>query len=198
MPVPFASAAKAAGAALAARDRSVHTTGRKLESALKRAGVCTVVVIDEIDRLTADEIRDALRLIKSVARLSGATHVVDVERTVVVLREPSRPPACLKHLQPILADMPAELWSGRECQNLIAHALIRLLRTLRAVVRLPNAPAATYPPVRDDVYGVDFLGTEALRLFAPVIQDVAREHRASSLPTRHRAISSSGEASIDT
>lgn len=208
LPIPFAGAAKAAGAALAPQQRSVHTTRRKLESALKRAGIRTVVVIDDIDRLTSDEIRQVFRLIKSVANLPGVTYLVAFERTVVTealnpvaggrgseylekivqagfdipLPQPGPLVSMLgDRIQPVFADTPAELWSTREFQNLVAHSLVRLLRTPRAVVRLANALAVTYPPVRDDVHGVDFLGIETLRLFAPAVYDLIREHPSQFL-----------------
>jgi hypothetical protein len=201
VPLPYAGFGNAAAKLIQPRARSVSDAREDLEHLMAATGGLTVVVMDDIDRLTSDDIQHVFRLIKSVGNLPGLVYILAFDRDVVIsaldvvtngrgrdylekivqiaFEIPLPSPQALLELfgdriQPIFAQTPEDLWSLREYQNLIGHALSALFTTPRSVMRLANALAMTYPPLHDDVHSVDYIAVEAMRIFAPRVYDVIR------------------------
>src|SRR4029078_11509072 len=65
--------------------------------------------------------------------------------------------------------------------DICPQAIDTFLRTPRDVVRLVNAPAATYGAVRGEVNPIDFTALETLRLFCPVAYDAVRRRPSAFL-----------------
>ena len=65
-------------------EQDIHIQKQKIEKILEQARVHLVVFIDDIDRLSKEEIRDTFRLIKAIADFNFITYVVAFDQNIVV------------------------------------------------------------------------------------------------------------------
>jgi predicted KAP-like P-loop ATPase len=202
LPVPWVGWAKIFRLQLP-RAQDVNALKRKLGAGLEEAGKRFLVVIDDIDRLHADETRQMFRLIKAVADLPRLTYLLAFDRVVVTqmldqdqkghgedflekivqvsfdLPEPqgnALHDLAFKQYEHLLETTPEELFDKHHFANLYWKGISHFVRTPRDVTRLMNFMRLTYPAVEGEVNPVDFLGIEALRVFCPHIYHTVRNH----------------------
>ncbi|WP_277212703.1 KAP family P-loop NTPase fold protein [Isoptericola croceus] len=101
---------------LIAGDTSASAAKRSAETALRAAGVPVLMVVDDLDRLTPDELLEVLKLVRLVGRLPHVYYLLSYdERTLldVLLRTPvtgddeARARAYLEKIVQVRLDMPA-------------------------------------------------------------------------------------------
>ena len=175
---------------------------RKISIKLGTASRKLLVVVDDIDRLSGDEVREIFRLIKSVADFPNVTYLLAFDREAVcrmldplqggtgeeylekIVQVPFELPTpdstalqqmMFKRLDAILAATPDDLFH-KDRWRTVFTSLSRLIRTPRSVVRLTNALSLSYAPVRAEVDAVDFIAVEAVRVFFPQVYDVIRQN----------------------
>lgn len=197
---PIADAIKAAGEEIA-DERSLENVRDDLAKALRADTRNIVVIIDDVDRLVADEIRQIFRLVKSVADLPRVTYLLVFDRDIAVraLERPSDPdgPEWLEKIVQASFDLPPvaqtdlnRLFVHRlgaivgdepvtdvvRWGNILHGAVAPWLRTARDVGRLANAIAMAWPAVRGEVDIPDFVAIETMRLFEPSLYAFIRSH----------------------
>lgn len=186
---PVAELVKAAGEG-ADDERSLEDIRNDLAEALKRETRKIVVVVDDVDRLVADEVRQIFRLVKSVADLPRVTYLLVFDREVAAraLERPSDPggPEWLEKIVQASFDLPAvaqtdlnRLFVTRLAAivgdepvidethwgNLLHGAIAPWIKTPRDVARLSNAIAMAWPSVKGEVDVGEFVAIETMRLF---------------------------------
>jgi predicted KAP-like P-loop ATPase len=205
LPIPYAgTAAKATKAMLAAVDKAdVVELKAELAKELARDATRIVVVIDDIDRLAADEIRQLFQVVKAVADFPNVIYLLAFDREVVVKALESSggaagedylekivqvpftlPPPDRVQLQTllfdrlnvVLADTPTGLFDQQHWGNVYVDGIDPFIRKPRDVVRLVNAISVTYPAVLGEVNAVDFIAVETLRVFAPQAYETVRSN----------------------
>lgn len=203
LPIPYVgSAAKAAKAALAAAQApDVVELKAALVAELARDATRIIVVIDDIDRLAADEIRQLFQVVKAVADFPNVIYLLAFDREVVVkalershafdgeeylekiVQVPfTLPPADRSQLQSLLFERldqliegtPDELFDQQYWGNVYLDGIDPFIRKPRDVVRLVNALNVTYAAARGEVNAVDFIAVEVLRIFVPAAYEVIR------------------------
>ena len=188
----FAAVVHRLGKLKAASEADPANLRRVVEDGLKKFGGRVVVFIDDIDRLTPDEVRLVFRIVKAVANFPRTIYVlafddVQVTKTLskneqdggeyvgkivqlsLTLPAPDRPSLrrwFLGDLNKIFLGTPNQLADKHE-NDFAANTIFRLVKTPRHVVRFLNLLRATYPLVRGEVNVIDFLGVQALCLFTP-------------------------------
>lgn len=209
-PVPHADLARIPSRALRKRyDRSlrnVHELKADIENRLRGLDGRIFVFVDDVDRLTHEEIRQLFKVMKAVADFPNVIYVVALDKRVAVgalsdkpvlsgheylekivqvaieLPLPSRlvlRQLLLRRLAPIIGDPKPELFDDVHWANVVADGVEPLLQTPRDVVRLANSLALTYPIVRDEVNVPDFVGFEAVRVFVPDAYEYIRQNSAA-------------------
>jgi len=155
-----------------------------------------LVVIDDVDRLSAEEMRSLFRVIKAVADFPKTSYLLAFDRKVVVkaldnlqglpgeaylekivqvpfdLSLPDRSALrrlFLERLNTVLGDTPSDLFDRNNWGNVFWDGIDHFLKTMRSVKRLVNALSTTYPSVRGEVNGVDFVAVDTIRVFHPRI-----------------------------
>ena len=174
-----------------------------VEQALKTQERNIVVILDDLDRLTAEEIRQIFRLIKAVANFPKTIYLLAFDRDVVIqalgksqevpgdkylekivqvpfeLPIPDRSDIWrlfTQRLDQILIDVPQENFDNVYWGNIFHEGIAPFLSTPRDVVRLINALRVTYPAVHGEVNPVDFVAVETLRIFVPSVYDAIRQN----------------------
>jgi len=166
----------------------------KISNALSGQQKKILVIIDDIDRLTADEIRQLFRVIKSVADFPNIIYLLAFDRGVVIealkkaqdipgeeylekiVQSPFELPIpdksslralLFEKLNLILVDTPEELFDETYWPNVYFQGIDHFITTPRDVIRLANTLNVTYPVVKGEVNSVDFIAIETLRVFCP-------------------------------
>lgn len=164
-----------------------------------------IVMIDDVDRLTADEIRQLFTVIKAVVNLPNITYLVAFDKSVVVealsdlhkdsgeeyLEKIVQAPFDLPNpdenslnemfdieLAKILGDaFPFKsVEEKRRWNNIFYGGIASLLDTPRNVNRLINMLSVTYHMVKDVVNTVDFIAIEALRVLESTVYEKIKTH----------------------
>lgn len=152
-----------------------------------------IVIIDDIDRLVPEQIRSVFQLVKSVCDFSNVTYVVSFDYDVVVhslnrfhadkaedyLEKIIQVPFHLPDLEqyklnkllwdkldalfPEALDMDDE--SREHWGSIFLYGIEPNIKTPRDVIRLTNLLSMTYPLVKGEVFWVDFIAIETLKIF---------------------------------
>jgi predicted KAP-like P-loop ATPase len=202
-PSSYGSVAKLVAALLGRRKRDVVDLKRKVADKLKKRSKRLLVIIDDIDRLTADEIRQLFRAIKAVADFPNVVYLLAFDKQVAIsalattqgipgeeylgkivqvpfeLPLPDKPSLrrlLFERLDLILVSSPDELFDRTHWSNVYLEGIDHFINTARDIVRLTNTLSVTFPTVRGEVNAVDFVAMETLRVFCPLAYDVVRKN----------------------
>ena len=172
-------------------------------NALKNQQRRILVIIDDIDRLTANEIRQLFRTIKAIADFPNVIYLLAFDKEVVIqvvkkIQEVSGETYLEKIIQvsfelpipdkislrrlfferlnKILADTPEELFDPTHWGNVYLDGVDHFIATPRDVIRLTNTLGVTYPAVKGEVNPVDFIAIETLRIYCPLAYDIIRKN----------------------
>ena len=162
-----------------------------------------LVIVDDIDRLTPDEVRQLFTVIKALADFPYVTYLLAFDREVAsaaineqtglpgerflekIIQVPFELPhvdretlcrALFVKLDAVIGGTPEGRFDAEHWANLFYSGLDPLFRVPRDIVRLVNSLSVTYPAVVGEVNPVDFIAIEALRVFLPQVYDAVRRN----------------------
>lgn len=174
-----------------------------ISAILADAGQRILVMVDDIDRLSPDEVRQLFAVIKALADFPNVVYLLAFDREVASeaiesqtgLRGPEflekiiqvpfeLPPvdrtalrgALFQRLEEVLGELPAETFDQSYWTNVYHDGLDPLIEVPRDVVRLTNTLMVTFPAVVGEVNVVDFIALETLRVFLPDVYDEIRSN----------------------
>lgn len=200
--VPGLGVAAAIGELLdAGEPADVSVLKQQLSSALRNQDVRLLIMIDDIDRLTQQEVGELFAVIKALADFPNTIYLLAFDRDRVAsalsdraggsgleylekivqvsfeLPLPDRDALqtiLLAHLQEIVGEVEDDLLDRSDWTKVINAGIRPLITTPRHVVRLTNTLRITYPAVAGEVNVTDFIALETLRLFEPGVYDKIR------------------------
>jgi predicted KAP-like P-loop ATPase len=202
-PLPYTFWGKIAARVLTQRPKDVPQLKRKLAELLKKQNKRILVIVDDIDRLTAEEVRQLFRVIKAVGDFPNVTYLLAFDREMVVnalnsvqaapgdgylekiVQLPVELPLpdksgledmLLMRLNQVLEGTPEELSSQAYWNRVYVRGISHFLTTPRDVVRLVNGLTVTYAAVKGEVNAVDFVAIETLRIFSPEVYSTVRQN----------------------
>jgi predicted KAP-like P-loop ATPase len=175
---------------------------KDIDSLLRESKQRIVVMMDDIDRLTAQEIAQLFLIVKAVADFPNTVYLLAFDHAVVskaissalgldgaaylekiVQVQIDIPPANPVKLQQLFLSQLDGLLDGigvsepakKDFANLFHDGLKEFLHTPRSVKRLTNVLRVLLPSVRGEVYWPDFIGVTSLMVFAPEAYRVIRD-----------------------
>ncbi len=182
---------------------SVQELKAELAEKLLESPTRTIVLIDDVDRITGSELVELFAVIKGLADLPRVSYVLAMERGIAekqlsgsldlddggrflekIVQLPFDLPlpdadSLLRMLDERLAllvrETPDDLFDSYRWSILRRH-LAAWIATPRDLFRIVNALCFTYPPVRSEVAFPDFFAIEMLRLFQPEVYDLIRKN----------------------
>ena len=190
----------------------------QIASLLRKQRQRILVIVDDIDRLTAEEIRQIFRVIKAVADFPKVTYLLAFDRDIIiraleaaqeirgeaylekVVQLPLELPLpdkgkledlLLGRLNALLAGTPKTLFDQNYWKNVYNEGIRPFINTPRDVIRLTNVLAVTYQAVRGEVNPVDFMAMEVLRAFYPTVYDIIRKHPLDFARSAERPVDTS-------
>lgn len=184
---------------------------------LENEGRKIIVMVDDIDRLPVDEIREIFRLIKVVADLPYVIYMLAFDRAIVaealteeygvvgdsfldkIIQVPINLPIpdrsvlmrlFIEQLVVIVRDEEAEKFDRSRWREVFHNISAAFLITPRDAIRLSNALAITYSAVAGEVNLVDFVALESLRLFQNEVYETIKDYKQefTALPSQERKI----------
>lgn len=178
-------------------DRGAARRRSEVQHALRASGERVVVMIDDIDRLTAIEVREVMRLVKLVADLPGVVHVLSYDRARVqqalgdtpqdgraylekiVQASMSVPPVpsdrlrdlAMQMLDEAIGDREKTAWDREAWSLLVVEGLECYIETVRDARRWANVVPAVLDLTSDEVAAMDVMALEAVRVFDPDVHE---------------------------
>ena len=186
-----------------ASQKSVEEAKEEIIEQLSKIEGKIVVLIDDIDRLTANEIRELFTIVKAVADFPNTVYILAFDKEVVIralekvqegkgedylekiIQVPIELPLANKttikkmlidELNAVLSGTPEELFDQTYWGNVYFDGIDPFIKTVRDVKRLTNAIRVTYPSVKGEVNAVDFIAIETLRVFCPKVYAVIKNN----------------------
>ncbi|RUR73529.1 NTPase [Nostoc sp. PCC 7120 = FACHB-418] len=183
--------------------KDIHKLKQEIEETLKKQQKRILVVIDDIDRLTAEEIRQLFRVIKAVANFPNVVYLLLFDKEVVIkaleeiqkingevylekivqvsfeLPLPDRIQLSRlfdSQLDKIISGTPEELFDQKYWLEIYWQGIEHFITTPRSILRLANTLMVTYPGVKGEVNFVDFVAIETIRLFYPTVYNIIRNN----------------------
>lgn len=188
----------------------------EISSNLEKNKLRLVVTIDDIDRLSNDEIVSVFQLVKALADFPYATYLLAFDRDIVVkaltevqkgdgseylekiIQAPFELPASdpqdiwkifFDRLSNIIGDIEPGTWDVDYWSDLFYHGIRHYLETIRHVVRYTNTLSLKYAIVKDEVNALDFIALSCLQVFEPDVY--------ATLPLHKNEICGTGQGHID-
>lgn len=175
---------------------NLNSLKSEIEVLLRKEKKKIVVVIDDIDRLTGDEVKQLFKLIKAVANFPYVAYVLAFDRNVVaksieealkvngedyiekIIQVPFDLPSAegemlaelfFEKINKIYANIPEENHDNTYFGNLYHDGIKYFFQTPRDIIRLTNTIGITFPSVFGEVNHIDFLAIECIRVFEPKV-----------------------------
>lgn len=196
-------AAKALGEHLSQKE-DIPELKEKISNCIDMSQQRLAVFVDDIDRLSAEEIRQLFRVIKALGDFRNVIYLLAFDKKVVtaalgsvqgisgddylekIVQVPFELPLpnvsglrrmFLAGVDRVLKNVDEKRFDQTYFGNVLHSGVFHYLRTPRDVVRLVNSMLVTFPAVEDDVNPVDFIAVETLRIFAPAAYDSIRSNK---------------------
>jgi predicted KAP-like P-loop ATPase len=195
IPIPYASTGKVISKLIRARPKDVNELKNNIARSLKEQDKKILVTIDDIDRLTPEEIRQIFRVVKAIADFPNIIYLMTFDKNIAInaLSEPNGlsgeeylekivqlplelPPPdeasfrsmFFGRLNKIIGDAPEEEFDKAYWTEIYWRGLDRLISTPRDITRLTNTLSITYPLVKGEINPVDFIALESIKVFCPM------------------------------
>ena len=198
-------------------DQRIDTLQEKIGESLEKENKRILVIIDDIDRLSKEEVIAIFRVIKSVGRLRNVIYLLAYDRVVTerMIRQiyPFEGAHYLEKIiqasfdlprlnESILIDMLSikfdrifgdELSKNSKRTNKIVNEIvIPEIKTPRDIYRLTNMLHVTYQLVEGKINVADFIALETIRLFRPHIYQKIQSNKAILIGSEDSALDEKG------
>jgi predicted KAP-like P-loop ATPase len=186
------------------KPKDIPTIKNEISLALQQVDARYIVIIDDIDRLTPDEIKEVFKVIKAVADFPNVIYLLSFDRSVVAkaISEPNRldgeaylekiiqapftlPPVpqgklhkkLFHDLDILIRASDNRLFDQAYWGNIFSSGIAPLLKKPRDIVRYTNILSVTYPALRNEVNITDFFALELIRLTLPQLYTIIRDNQ---------------------
>ncbi len=203
IPLPYAQASKALVKLFDDKEKETSDLKEEVEDTLEKQHPRIVVTIDDIDRLSAEEISQLFYLIKSIPNFTNVVYLLVFDQEVVIKTLADKQPLpgdtylnqivqasfelplpdktslrklLFEKLNGILADAPKPLLNQNRWGNVYLQGIDHFITNPRDIIRLTNLLTVTYPAVKGEVNPIDFIAMESLRAFRPTLYNIIRKN----------------------
>ena len=178
------------------RTNDLQESKNQIIKKLKDEKIKIIVSIDDIDRLSEEEIVAVFQLVKSLADFPNTIYVLAFDYDVVVralgkvqhgdgkeylekiVQVPFEIPApniddiheaLFSKLNGILGDIPEEDWDKETWVELFQQGIKNYIRSIRDVIRYTNVFSLKYELLKNETSAADLLGLTCLQVFEPTV-----------------------------
>ena len=178
------------------RTNDLQESKNQIIKKLRDEKIKIIVSIDDIDRLSEEEIVAVFQLVKSLADFPNTIYVLAFDYDVVVralgkvqhgdgkeylekiVQVPFEIPApniddiheaLFSKLNGILGDIPEEDWDKETWGELFQQGIKNYIRSIRDVIRYTNVFSLKYEHLKNETSAADLLGLTCLQVFEPTV-----------------------------
>ena len=176
------------------RNNDLQGLKSEISSHLRGERVKLIVTIDDIDRLSNNEIISVFQLVKSLADFPYTIYLLSFDREVVIralqdvqsgdgeeylqkiVQVPFDLPIpfsddihsiFLSKLEAIVKDYPEDKWDNDYWRDLFHFGLKHFLKSIRDSIRFCNTFSLKYALLKDETNVIDLIGVTCLQVFEP-------------------------------
>lgn len=176
------------------RTKDLQESKTQIVNKMKEENIKIIVSIDDIDRLSEEEIIATFQLVKALADFPNTVYLLTFDYDVVVhalskvqygdgkeylekiiqvpfeIPAPSRGDihkALFSKLDSILGEISEERWDKTMWTELFQFGLQEYIKSIRDVIRYTNTFLLKYQLLKDETDSVDLLGLTSLQVFEP-------------------------------
>lgn len=177
----------------------------KIIERLEDSKLRIVISIDDIDRLSEEEIIAVFQVVKALADFPKTIYLLAFDYDVVInalskvqsgkgkaylekiVQVPIQIPmpnmssifeSFISKLSAILDDSAKETWNKETWTLLSQFGLKKYINTIRDVIRLTNVFSLKYQPLKEETDALDLLGLTCLQVFEPFVYSRLSQHKA--------------------
>ena len=188
--------AKEANDRVEQRTKDLQESKNQIVNKMKEENIKIIVSIDDIDRLSEEEIIAIFQLVKALADFPNTVYLLAFDYDVVVhalskvqhgdgkeylekiIQVPFEIPApsianiheaLFSKLDSILGEIPEERWAKATWAELFQFGLQNYIKSIRDVIRYTNVVLLKYELLKDETDPVDLLGLTSLQVFEPAL-----------------------------
>jgi predicted KAP-like P-loop ATPase len=193
--VSVSSLGKPVSLKLKKRDkRSIDYKKEKLANYFQEIKNKIVIIIDDIDRLNVDGIKNIFQLIKAFGNLPNIIYIAAFDRGIVskalcddqlkngeeylekIIQVPFEIPSIPREkvlailqfqLNEILSNVPKDIWNQEYWYNVFHGSIQHFFYTIRDVIRYINTLKIGLPYIYKEVNPIDFIAITCLQVFMP-------------------------------
>lgn len=185
-------------------NKDLEIARTELDDALKKEKRKIIIVMDDVDRLNNNEIRQVFQLVKTLGDFSNIIYLLAFDRRVIlkaleqvqpeyegeylekIIQFPVDLPAVdNSYIENILLDLineliekvPEDRWNNFYWGNLYYGTLHSYFKTIRDINRFINVLKFEFELVRENVNLADFISITALKVFEPDLYSSIRENK---------------------
>lgn len=178
------------------RTNDLQESKNQIIKKLRDEKIKIIVSIDDIDRLSEEEIVAVFQLVKSLADFPNTIYVLAFDYDVVVralgkvqhgdgkeylekiVQVPFEIPApniddiheaLFSKLNGILGDIPEEDWDKETWAELFQQGIKNYIKSIRDVIRYTNVFSLKYELLKNETSAADLLGLTCLQVFEPTV-----------------------------
>lgn len=186
------------------KQKDIPTLKAEISEKLKRSNRRFVFFIDDIDRLTPNEMCELFQVVKALADFPNVIYLLAFDQNIAAdalnnslgikggsyLEKIVQVPLSLPNvdrlrlrqklfteIDRILESFPVKNFNQTRWGNIYYRSLDNYIKKPRDIVRVINSLSITYPAVANEVNPVDFVALEFLRTFEPLVYDVIRDNQ---------------------
>jgi len=186
------------------KNNNVQAIKDEVVKNLRKCELRLIVTIDDIDRLSSEEIISVFQLVKSLADFPFTTYLLAFDREVVtgvlsevhkgdgakylekIVQVPFELPIAdfddihnifINKMTDILGDVPEVMWDKQYWSELFHYGLRHYLTTIRNAVRFTNTFSLKYAMVKDEVNPIDLVGLTCIQVFEPEVYSRLHFHK---------------------
>ncbi len=186
---------------LAFEEESIEEVKRRIESYIEQIGIKLLIIVDDIDRLQAEEILLIFKLVRLNTKFTNTIFLLSFDQILVqkvlensfkadpaflekIVQKPVPLPAIEQskidefldsHLNKLFDEINIakneRLKFEKDFPYLFQTQIKKLFKTLRHAKRYINGLRTTLPPIKTEIYLYDFCVIEIIRIFYPKVYD---------------------------
>lgn len=188
--------AKGANGRVEQRSKDLQESKDQIINKMIEDDIKIIVSIDDIDRLSEEEIIAVFQLVKALADFPNTVYILAFDYDVVVhalskvqygdgkeylekiIQVPFEIPApsianihdaLFSKLNSILGDIPEDRWEKTTWVELFQYGLQKYIKSIRDVIRYTNVFMLKYELLKDETDPLDLLGLTSLQVFEPSV-----------------------------
>jgi len=186
------------------KEDDLETTKKEINEMLTKKAIKIIIIIDDIDRLNNDEIKQIFQLVKSLADFPYTTYILAFDKSIVLnalqevqkgdgneylekviqvpfeipkVREENIQKLLFDEIDQIIFEIPENKWDKDYWSKIYTNGFRDFFKNIRDVKRYINCLKFNFEIIKNEVNPIDFLAITTFQVFIPEVYNLVRENK---------------------